>query len=88
MFYRLQYSSQKQVETGTVSLEFLEKSWDLLLTPFFSLKCALSLLNVEPHAYFEAVRPLQYPNHVGKGETDTSVSRFLTSIVDNQSKKQ
>ena len=87
MFYRLQYSSQI-VETGTVSLEFLEKSWDLLLTPFFSLKCALSL----PQRW--ATRILKHWDHcntqinVEERETDTSVSRFLTSIVDNQSKKR
>ena len=56
--YNTRHKSLKQ----TLFLSnFLENSWDLYFTLFFSLTCAFSLPNVEP-AYFEALRPLWYPN--------------------------
>ena len=87
MFYRLQYSSQI-VETGTVPLEFSEKilrftSHTSLLTEMCPLppqRWAMRILKHWDHCNTQI--------HIGEVETDTGVSRFLTSIVDNQSKKQ
>ena len=77
---QLQYSSQI-VETDTVSLEFSGKILTFLLhTVFLSEMCLLP-----PQCW--ATRVLTHWNHcdtqinIGEGETDTSVSRFLTSIV-------
>ena len=61
---------------------FLEKSWDLYFTLFSPPEMCL----LPPQCW--ATRILKHWDHcdtqinIGEGEIDTSVSRFLTSIVD------
>ena len=75
---RPQYSSQI-VETQTVSLELSRKFLTFTLHTFLLTQMCPSPSPMLSHAYFEALRRLQYPNW-GR-ETYTSVSRFLTSIA-------
>ena len=76
-----QYSSQI-VETDTVSLEFSGKIMRFLLHSVFPPETCL----LPPQCW--ATRILKHWDHcdtqinIGEGEIDTSVSRFLTSIVD------
>ena len=75
-----QYSSQI-VETDTVSLEFSGKIMRFLLHTVFPPEMCL----LPPQCW--ATRILKHSDHcdtqinIGEGEIDTSVSRFLTSIV-------
>ena len=76
----LQYSSQI-VETDTVSLEFSGKILRFTLHTVFLTEMPL----LPPQCW--ATRILKHWDHcdtqinIGEGETDASVSRFLTSIV-------
>ena len=87
MFYRQQYSSQI-FETDTISHEFSGKI--LRSTPHTFLLTEVCLL--PPQCWATCI--LKHWDHcntqinTGEGETDTGVSRILTSIVDNQSNKQ
>ena len=77
---RPQYSSQI-VETQTVSLELSPKFLTLTLHTFVLTQMCPSPSLILSHAYFEALRRLQYPNQHWEGETHTRVTRFLTSIT-------
>ena len=70
-------------ETEAICLKFYPNFLHLLFTPLFSLKCAPFPSPMLSHVYFGAwSRWLQYLNQHWGGENHTSVSRFVTSIVD------
>ena len=79
-FFNLRYPSQI-VETDTVSCEFLQTFLHSLIVLLFSLKCA----PLPPQCW--ATHILEHWDdgntqiNIGEGETHTSVSRFLTSIL-------
>ena len=80
--WRLQYSSQI-VETGAICLEFSPNFLHSRFTPLFSLKCATRL----PQCWAERI--LEHWNDCkpkstlgGGGGNHTSVSRFVTRIVE------
>ena len=76
----LQYSSQI-VETETVSLNFLLNFLHSLFTHLLSLKSAHLLPQCWATCILEHWDDFNTQINTGKGETHTSVSRFVTSIV-------
>ena len=79
----LQYSSQI-VETGAISLEFSPKFLHSLLTPSFSLTFAPLLPQCWARRILKQWDDCNTQINIGEGENHTSVSRFVTSIVDNK----
>ena len=65
--FNQQYSSQI-VETGAICLEFSPNFLHSLLTPLFSLKCALSFPNVEPHVFWSTETTVIPKSTLGKGK--------------------
>ena len=73
---RPQYSSQI-VETQTVSLELSPKFLTLTLHTFVLTQMCPSPSLILSHAYFEALRRLQYPNqHWGRGSAHKCFNIF------------
>ena len=77
---QLQYSSQI-VETGAICLEFSPNFLHSLLTSSFSLKFAPLLPQCWATRIFEQWDDCNTRINIGEGETHSSVSRFVTSIV-------
>ena len=78
----LQSSSQID-ETEAICLKFSPNFLHSLFTPLFSLKCAPSPSPMLSHVYFGAlIEMTAIPKSTLGRENHTSVSRFVTSIVD------
>ena len=71
---------QKSLKQTPLLLNFLEKSWDLLLTNLFSLWCALSLPNVEPRVFWSTETAVMPKSTLGKGKRTQMFQDFWRGL--------
>ena len=79
----LSYNTRhKSLKLTPFLVNFLENSWDLLITLFFSVKYAFSLPNVEPRVFWSTETTVIPQSNIGEVEMHLRASRFLTDIVE------
>ena len=71
---------QKSLKQTPLVLNFLENSWDLLLTNLFSLYCALSLPNVEPRVFWSTETAVMPRSTLGKGKRTQAFQDFWQGL--------